>query len=315
MRVDQELACDASVIARYPKARAPYAKALLKTELAARPLPLGCYWPARAVHPLTERMAMLRHDPLPRARRLVGAACVGVLAAAAGAAAWAARAPHVVLSTVTPSPTAASPGAAGARGPAQTERGPAWDPSVAQIHTPLAGALAAAEPQDSGEAGREATLAAPADVLGAPDTTQVARLETPAPDRTPAVTAPSTLTGAANVLSAVVVEARKRVTPSTADLPAWSQTPTAAEMQAAYPPAAAKANYAASGTLECSVDPEGALVDCVVSSESAPGFGAAALSVAPKFRLPTTAPSGASMVGRTVRPRFSWMNPSSIRNG
>jgi beta-lactamase regulating signal transducer with metallopeptidase domain len=48
-RVDQELACDAAVIGRFPGARQTYAQALLKTQLAYMPLPLGCDWPVRSV--------------------------------------------------------------------------------------------------------------------------------------------------------------------------------------------------------------------------------------------------------------------------
>lgn len=57
MRLDQELACDAAVILRHPGARAAYGRALLKTQLAGRPLPLGCYW---GQHPLETRIAALK---------------------------------------------------------------------------------------------------------------------------------------------------------------------------------------------------------------------------------------------------------------
>lgn len=60
LRLDQELACDAAVVLSRPKSRALYAKTLLKTQLAAQPLPLGCYWPARGLHPLEVRVAMLK---------------------------------------------------------------------------------------------------------------------------------------------------------------------------------------------------------------------------------------------------------------
>jgi len=90
MRVDQELACDATVVEHHPKARAPYAQALLKAQLAARPLPLGCYWPAGTEHPLTERIAMLKRSNPSGLRRLSGAAVVVALSAGAGYAAWAA---------------------------------------------------------------------------------------------------------------------------------------------------------------------------------------------------------------------------------
>ncbi len=90
MRVDQELACDAAVVKRHPKARAPYAQALLKAQLAVRPLPLGCYWPAGTQHPLMERIAMLKQSNPSLVRRLSGAALICVLSAGAGYAAWAA---------------------------------------------------------------------------------------------------------------------------------------------------------------------------------------------------------------------------------
>jgi beta-lactamase regulating signal transducer with metallopeptidase domain len=63
MRLDQELACDAAVVISRPHARALYARTLLKTQMAAMPLPLGCYWPARGQHPLEVRIALLRPRP------------------------------------------------------------------------------------------------------------------------------------------------------------------------------------------------------------------------------------------------------------
>jgi beta-lactamase regulating signal transducer with metallopeptidase domain len=91
MRIDQEMACDAQVLARHPKARRPYAEALLKTQLAARPLPFGCYWPAGTLHPLTERIAMLKFATLSPRRRLAGGALIAGLTTAVGLAAWAAQ--------------------------------------------------------------------------------------------------------------------------------------------------------------------------------------------------------------------------------
>ena len=48
IRMDQELACDAAVIAQFPDARRRYAEAMLKTQITTTPLPFGCYWPERA---------------------------------------------------------------------------------------------------------------------------------------------------------------------------------------------------------------------------------------------------------------------------
>lgn len=88
-RFDQELACDAGVISRFPEARRPYADAMLKTQLADLGLPAGCHW--QSSHPLKERVAMLK-QPLPgRLRRWLGGACVAAIVAAASFAAWAAQ--------------------------------------------------------------------------------------------------------------------------------------------------------------------------------------------------------------------------------
>ncbi|HEY0232176.1 MAG TPA: TonB family protein [Dokdonella sp.] len=93
-RLDQELACDAAVIARFPEARRPYADAMLKVQLAGQPrqelrLPAGCRWPSG--HPLKERIAMLK-QPLPtRARRASGIAVVAAAIACGSFASWAAQ--------------------------------------------------------------------------------------------------------------------------------------------------------------------------------------------------------------------------------
>lgn len=93
-RLDQELACDARVLARFPEARRCYAGAMLKTQLGeAAPTegsgPLGCGW--FAPHPLKERIAMLHHPIPARRRRRFGLACAAVLAVATAGLAWAAK--------------------------------------------------------------------------------------------------------------------------------------------------------------------------------------------------------------------------------
>ena len=103
LRIDQELACDAQVVAAHPAARRSYAEAMLKTQLAARPLPLGCYWPAQSAHPLAERIGLLTRAAPGRWARATGAAVVGALALGAGWAAWVARPAEVVL-IAAPSP-------------------------------------------------------------------------------------------------------------------------------------------------------------------------------------------------------------------
>ncbi|NCT69022.1 MAG: TonB family protein [Rhodanobacteraceae bacterium] len=101
LRFDQELACDAAVIARFPHARRRYADAMLKTQLAgAGALPAGCHW--SSTHPLKERIAMLK-QPLPtRARRLAGTALVALLGLGGAYAAWAAQTPRPATAAATP---------------------------------------------------------------------------------------------------------------------------------------------------------------------------------------------------------------------
>jgi beta-lactamase regulating signal transducer with metallopeptidase domain len=97
LRIDQEFACDAQVVAAYPASRRSYAEAMLKTQIAGGPLPLGCYWPAQSAHPLAERIALLSRTPPGRAGRSLGAAAVMLVAVGGAWTAWTARPPQVVL--------------------------------------------------------------------------------------------------------------------------------------------------------------------------------------------------------------------------
>jgi beta-lactamase regulating signal transducer with metallopeptidase domain len=99
LRVDQEIACDAAVLARHPKTRRAYGEAMLKTQLAPCAPPLGCHWPASANKQLKERFTLLAHHHANRRRHLAGAAAVAILSLSAGVAAWAAQPPQIVQQT------------------------------------------------------------------------------------------------------------------------------------------------------------------------------------------------------------------------
>lgn len=90
LRTDQELACDALVLLQCGDIRRHYADALLKTQLATESawhLSVGCHW--QSIHPLKERVAMLKR-PLPaRGRRLAGLACITALTGVVTYATWA----------------------------------------------------------------------------------------------------------------------------------------------------------------------------------------------------------------------------------
>ena len=92
LRMDQELACDAYVLLGRDVARRRYAEALLKTQLATESawrLSVGCHW--QSIHPLKERVAMLKR-PLPvRSRRLAALTFIAALTGAVTYTAWAAQ--------------------------------------------------------------------------------------------------------------------------------------------------------------------------------------------------------------------------------
>lgn len=96
LRVDQELACDARVMALHAHAKRTYAEAMLKTQLtAAHAVPLGCQWPPLGAGPLKQRIAMLAR-PLPTRARLCAGALTCMLATfALAGAVWIAQPPRV----------------------------------------------------------------------------------------------------------------------------------------------------------------------------------------------------------------------------
>lgn len=83
LRFDQDLACDAAVLAAAGKGRrGRYAEALLKAQLAGEAglaLPLACHW--HSVHPLRRRIAELRRPVVGRMRQRLGILCVVTLVA------------------------------------------------------------------------------------------------------------------------------------------------------------------------------------------------------------------------------------------
>jgi TonB family protein len=97
LRVDQEIACDAAVAARYPASRRLYAETLLGAALVPVSAPFGCHWPPAGAHSLKERLTMLNVVPVSPLRRKLGLALAGVIALAGAGAVWAASpAPRVV---------------------------------------------------------------------------------------------------------------------------------------------------------------------------------------------------------------------------
>lgn len=109
LRIDQELACDASVLARHSNSRRAYAEAMLKTHAAAFHVPVGCAWNTPHFHSLKERILMLKSSP-SRLGRGLGLSLIAVAAMSVCGAVWLMR-PVEVLA-------APAPGHAASVGPA-----------------------------------------------------------------------------------------------------------------------------------------------------------------------------------------------------
>jgi beta-lactamase regulating signal transducer with metallopeptidase domain len=99
LRIDQELACDATVVERHGGGRRAYAEAMLKSHAAAFDAPVGCAWHSSAFHPMKERILMLRASP-SRLSRHLGLSFVAVAALGVGSAVWLMR-PVEVLAAPT----------------------------------------------------------------------------------------------------------------------------------------------------------------------------------------------------------------------
>ena len=84
---DQELACDAGVLAAHPRQRRRYGAALLNSQCLRERLPLGCQ--GFGSHPLKERITMIQQHALSKFRIRLGRIAIVLLAGAVTAAAWA----------------------------------------------------------------------------------------------------------------------------------------------------------------------------------------------------------------------------------
>lgn len=96
-RQDQELACDAVVMARHPRQRRAYAEALLKSHTGAFPPRAGinCHW--QNPHPTKERVMSLQQTPPGTLRRLAGRCLLALLALGAAGATLGVRAEQAAM--------------------------------------------------------------------------------------------------------------------------------------------------------------------------------------------------------------------------
>lgn len=103
LRIDQELACDASVLARHTNSQRAYAEAMLKSHTAAFHVPVGCAWHTPAFHSLKERILMLKSSPSLLGRGL-GLSLIAVAALSVCGAVWLMRPVEVLAASVPEKP-------------------------------------------------------------------------------------------------------------------------------------------------------------------------------------------------------------------
>ncbi|QGZ93326.1 M56 family metallopeptidase [Terricaulis silvestris] len=94
LRIDQELACDERVMQRHGSARRAYAEAMLKTQLAASAVPLGCAWPPVGAQPLKQRITALGRPRVAATRRAFGGALCLAATLVVALTAWVAQPPR-----------------------------------------------------------------------------------------------------------------------------------------------------------------------------------------------------------------------------
>ena len=84
--------------------------------------------------------------------------------------------------------------------------------------------------------------------------------------------------------------------------PAWRSTPSADDIAAVYPQAAARSGTSGRAVISCLVSADGTLGGCAVAEESptAQGFGEAALKLQTKFRMRPKSWEGLPLTGTRV---------------
>jgi protein TonB len=82
----------------------------------------------------------------------------------------------------------------------------------------------------------------------------------------------------------------------------WLRKPSGDDIARVYPPVAFRRGIAGGASMHCKVTAKGLLEDCEITSESPQGmgFGAAALRLAPLFKMSPLTSDGKSVEGSTV---------------
>jgi len=118
-RMDQELACDATVVSGAPHCRYAYAATLVKAQLNGALSPFACAWAPWARHPLELRLKMLARRPQPPFGRYLASGAVAVAALAVAAGVWIAEPQCALSPALWPKVAGLRPSASASRPPAR----------------------------------------------------------------------------------------------------------------------------------------------------------------------------------------------------
>ena len=96
------------------------------------------------------------------------------------------------------------------------------------------------------------------------------------------------------------------------DNPRWLTRPDANDIGNVYPSNSKAQRTGGHVVMSCQVGASGSMTDCSIVSETPPdaAFGAAAIKLAPLFKLTPTTPSGKSVVGASIMIPLTFQPPS-----
>jgi TonB family protein len=285
---DQELACDAAVMARFPNARRAYAHAMLKAQAGGLRAALACQWTPRNL--LAERIARLANPPVGRLRRWIGNAAVVAMILSGSVAAWASR----PVETRTQYESAAPVEVAAARA---TDASDVPANGRGLVRSEAIGGHAASPPRNT-----------PARKPPSPSHEPVSQAVAANPQRKPApmLTRLATEQPIAASTKALADPVPAMTEPASgADRPAREIASYRRDHAPSYPAAAARAHIEGKVVLDVGVDENGSAVDARIASlepSTATELASASLAAVTRWQFEPAQHGGRAVAGRIAVP-------------